>query len=200
MAHGIASGSWGISIPQVAGMVEYGNDSYTNQLSLTSRFGASSSECTKFRNDSCINPATGRPIKKYGKVYNNLVESCKVVFGNSGTPQRENGGKRNIFVGSRPSLPGKGMSSITGNERNISYGNQNVKHNYLGEPRYISINNKKYSIGDSAKIFPDGKTGKITKIGPNNIIFSKSDGRERRLTVEQFVNLNSSRNNNNNNE
>ena len=207
------AGPWGVSPQQVAKMDEY-SDLFTNRLSITSivptfdkygnynspltmanksfynRFGSrfGNDVCTKFKDNECENPNTGRPIKKYGRIYNGLVEQCKAMFeGPRKTVSTEKRAERptriidSIFIGKKPPLPEIKVSNSN---------NHDVRHFYNGEPKYVSIDNNKYSIGSSAKIFPDGRTGKVIKIGPNNIILAKSDNRERRLTLDQFVKLN----------
>ena len=53
------------------------NPLYSFKFGMKCRKKSSKKDCKKFNKNSSVNPSTGRPIKRKGKLYNSLVKKCK---------------------------------------------------------------------------------------------------------------------------
>jgi hypothetical protein len=219
MASGVSSGAWGSTPRQIAGMDNYASyynngrtipltyeqsinsvvptfDKYGNYISpLTpanslfynpnnkfgrrkNRFGAEHDDiCTRFNENRCVNPVSGAPIKKNGPTYNKLVQRC----GGGSVPVVES-----IFIGKRPSYP-ESYSGSTGS--NVSSVRQMPQSGYNYLNKYINVNGRVFNIGSNAKVSAD-ESGKIIKMGPKQIILIRGNSKERRLSPQDFINLN----------
>ena len=164
------------------------NSSFYNKFGRRkTRFGAEHDDiCVRFNENRCVNPVSGAPIKKNGPTYNKLVQRCAST-GSTG-PIIEN-----IFIGKKPSYPASYSGSNAGSVKSnysvssVSSVRSNNDYNYLN--KYINVNGRVFNIGSNAKISPD-ETGKIIKMGPKQIILIRLNSKERRLSPQEFINLN----------